>query len=50
MRNTLCKRIHWRYIVLDEGHRIKNEKTSLYHILSQVRTPAAPTRTLNPDP
>ena len=36
MRSTLCRRIHWRYIVLDEGHRIKNEKTSLYERLSQM--------------
>ena len=26
MRSTLCRKIHWRYLVLDEGHKIKNEK------------------------
>ena len=36
MRSTLCRRIQWRYIVLDEGHRIKNERTSLYERLSQM--------------
>ena len=29
MKTVLCHRIHWRYLVLDEGHRIKNEKTVL---------------------
>ena len=36
MRSSLCRRIHWRYIVLDEGHKIKNEKTNLYERLSQM--------------
>ena len=37
MKNVLCHRIHWRYLVLDEGHRIKNEKTNIYERLSVVK-------------
>ena len=37
MKTVLCHRIHWRYLVLDEGHRIKNEKTNLYERLSVVK-------------
>jgi SNF2 family DNA or RNA helicase len=29
--------VHWRYLVLDEGHRIKNEKTALYERLRVVK-------------
>ena len=29
--------VHWRYLVLDEGHRIKNEKTILYERLKHVK-------------
>ena len=29
--------VHWRYLVLDEGHRIKNEKTALYDRLRLVK-------------
>ncbi len=29
MRSTLCRKIHWSYIVLDEAHRIKKERTTL---------------------
>jgi SWI/SNF-related matrix-associated actin-dependent regulator of chromatin subfamily A member 5 len=28
------KRFHWRYIIIDEAHRIKNENS----LLSRVRT------------
>ena len=37
MKTTICHRIHWRYLVLDEGHRIKNEKTNLYERLRLVK-------------
>jgi len=37
MKTILCHRIHWRYLVLDEGHRIKNEKTNLYDRLRMVK-------------
>lgn len=37
MKTMLCHRIHWRYLVLDEGHRIKNEKTNLYERLRMVK-------------
>ena len=37
MKTVLCHRIHWRYLVLDEGHRIKNEKTALYERLRLVK-------------
>ena len=36
MKTILCHRIHWRYLVLDEGHRIKNEKTNLYASSSRL--------------
>ena len=36
LRSMLCRRIRWRYVVLDEGHRIKNEKTNLYERLLQL--------------
>ena len=37
MKTALCHRIHWRYLVLDEGHRIKNERTALYERLRLVK-------------
>ena len=37
MKTMLCHRIHWRYLVLDEGHRIKNEKTGLFERLRLVK-------------
>ena len=37
MKTMLCHRIHWRYLVLDEGHRIKNERTLLYERLRLVK-------------
>ena len=37
MKTVLCHRIHWRYLVLDEGHRIKNEKTGLFERLRLIK-------------
>jgi len=37
MKTVLSQRITWRYLVLDEGHRIKNEKTALYERLRMVK-------------
>jgi hypothetical protein len=37
MKTVLAQRITWRYLVLDEGHRIKNEKTALYERLRMVK-------------
>ena len=37
MKQVLCHKIHWRVLVLDEGHRIKNEKTILYERLRLVK-------------
>ena len=37
MKTVLCHRIQWRHLVLDEGHRIKNEKTSLYERLRLIK-------------
>ena len=37
MKTVLTHRIQWRYLVLDEGHRIKNERTALYDRLRSVK-------------
>ncbi|KAJ1621550.1 SNF2 family N-terminal domain-containing protein [Pavlovales sp. CCMP2436] len=37
MQSILCGRMSWRYLVLDEGHRIKNERTIQYERLRHVR-------------
>ena len=37
MKTMLCHRIHWRYLVLDEGHRIKNERTQLYERMFLIK-------------
>lgn len=29
IETSFCRKIHWQYLVLDEAHRIKNEKTLL---------------------
>lgn len=34
---SLCRTIYWRYLVLDEGHKIKNEHTNVAHTMRQVR-------------
>lgn len=33
-KSTLCK-IHWQYIVVDEGHRMKNTKSKFAQTLGQ---------------
>ncbi|KAK9840665.1 hypothetical protein WJX81_008358 [Elliptochloris bilobata] len=33
---SLCRTIYWRYLVLDEGHKIKNEHTNVAHTMRQV--------------
>ena len=37
MRYTLCSKLRWRLVVLDEGHRIKNEKTGVSDAVRQLR-------------
>ncbi|GFH05550.1 uncharacterized protein HaLaN_00030, partial [Haematococcus lacustris] len=32
------KRIHWRYIIIDEAHRIKNENSMLSKVVREFRT------------
>ncbi|KAG2500855.1 hypothetical protein HYH03_001616 [Edaphochlamys debaryana] len=32
------KRFHWRYIIIDEAHRIKNENSRLSQVVRQLRT------------
>jgi SWI/SNF-related matrix-associated actin-dependent regulator of chromatin subfamily A member 5 len=34
---TLCSRLMWRYMVLDEGHIIKNEKSQVAQAVRKVR-------------
>eukprot|EP00966_Prymnesium_polylepis_P004833 110920-Prymnesium_polylepis.1 len=36
LRSTLCRRIRWRYVVLDEAHRVKNDKSTLHERLLQA--------------
>jgi len=38
---SLCRTIFWRYLVLDEGHKIKNEHTNVAHTMRQVRSARA---------
>jgi len=34
---TVMKRFHWRYIIIDEAHRIKNEKSRLSVVLRTLK-------------
>jgi SWI/SNF-related matrix-associated actin-dependent regulator of chromatin subfamily A member 5 len=34
--SALLARIHWRYLVLDEGHKVKNDGTLVHQALSRV--------------
>ena len=34
---ALCRTIHWRYLVLDEGHKIKNEHTLVSQSMRHTR-------------
>jgi hypothetical protein len=36
--HSLKRTIHWRYLVLDEGHKIKNEDTLISHSMRHVRS------------
>mmetsp|Transcript_33138 Transcript_33138/g.64058 ORF Transcript_33138/g.64058 Transcript_33138/m.64058 type:complete len:1446 (-) Transcript_33138:75-4412(-) len=35
--NLLCSSVHWNYVVLDEGHRIKNRDSKLSSAVAKVR-------------
>lgn len=35
---TVLRKIHWKYLVIDEAHRIKNEKSKLSEILREFET------------
>ncbi len=38
LRERACfKKFNWRYMVIDEAHRIKNEKSKVYVLYSGVR-------------
>jgi SWI/SNF-related matrix-associated actin-dependent regulator of chromatin subfamily A member 5 len=41
MMHTLTSRIHWRYLVLDEGHMIKNEGAQISQVVRKVRCVSA---------
>ena len=34
---ALCRTIHWRYLILDEGHKIKNEHTLVSQSMRHTR-------------
>ena len=35
---SVLKKFHWRYMIIDEAHRIKNEKSKLSEILREFKT------------
>lgn len=35
---SLIKKFHWRYLIIDEAHRIKNEKSKLSEIVREFKT------------
>jgi len=35
---SVLRKIQWRYLVIDEAHRIKNEKSKLSEILREFET------------
>ena len=35
---AIFKKFNWRYLVIDEAHRIKNEKSKLSEIVREFRT------------
>ncbi len=35
---AVFKKFHWRYMVIDEAHRIKNEKSKLSEIIREFKT------------
>ena len=37
MRTTLASRIYWRVVVLDEGHKVKNENAIISQAVRGVR-------------
>ncbi|PRW60864.1 SNF2 super family [Chlorella sorokiniana] len=36
-QNALARTLRWRYLVLDEGHKIKNEETQLAHAMRLIQ-------------
>jgi len=38
MRHLLSSRLHWRYVVMDEGHKIKNEETNISVQMAKVHS------------
>ena len=38
MRTTLASRIYWRVVVLDEGHKVKNENAIISQAVRRIRS------------
>ena len=34
---TLTQKVYWRCLVLDEGHRVKNEETAAHQVLKRIK-------------
>ena len=38
MRHTLSVQVYWRYVVMDEGHKVKNELSGISQQMAKVRS------------
>ena len=38
LKHSLCSSVVWRSVILDEGHKIKNEQTQVSQTCSKIRS------------